>query len=213
MKRRTLVSVLVGVFWLAGLLVAVACGGGQGETPPASTVGETTPAAGGPSAEVPPTPAPRPEPAVDTDVPLVEFHSEDKGYSIAYPEGWEEDVGPTRYADAFLLNDGKRHIAQLTVVCKPGKPVETLLLEDAQRVSRFGGSIDRANAVPVDVAGVTGEQVTYSTNVSGLFVEHAVVYAFTGDCGWRIGLNTYGAGTLPAYLPLFERILATFQPD
>ena len=44
-------------------------------------------------------------------------------------------------------------------------------------------------------------------------IEQVAAYVVKGDCGWRIGLDTYAPGTLQSFLPLFERILASFRLD
>jgi hypothetical protein len=87
------------------------------------------------------------------------------------------------------------------------------MLLDADFASNFGGNFDWAAAVPVEIAGVEGKRISYSISVGGVAVEHVVAYVVAGSCGWRIGLNTYGPGSLEPYLPLFDRILPSVHFD
>lgn len=180
---------------------AAACGGNDGE--PATPVVEE------------PTPTIAPFPSVDTNVPLVEFHSSGRGYTIGYPQGWKVDASPEATGagtDFFLWEIGTQRIAVLQVTCnRQLLSPEDLMHADASVASRYGGSLDVNAAVPVEVAGVEGRQNTYSLSVGGLTVEHVVAYLVHGECGWRIGLSTMGPGTRDPFIPLFERILASFH--
>jgi hypothetical protein len=195
------------VLLTATVFLFAACGGGGGEaTPPAASPTQAaTP--GGSS-----TPAALP--TVDPDVPLVEYHSADKGYSLQYPQGWEVDASPGSPTDFFFWRVRDRRLAQLQVTCnRQVSTVDSLMLLDADFASNFGGNLDWAAAVPVEIAGVEGKRNRYSISVSGITVEHVVAYVVAGGCGWRIGLNTQGPGTLEPYLPLFDRILASVRFD
>jgi len=86
------------------------------------------------------------------------------------------------------------------------------MAQDANIVSRYGGALPE-ESTPVELGGVPGKQVTYTLGISGFTVEQVAAYAVKGNCGWRIGLAAYGPGNLQSYLPLFERILASFRAD
>lgn len=206
---RLLMATALAALTVAAAALFSACGGQEGQGPtatpaPAGTTGASTPGAGLPM----PTPPP-----VDSGVPLVEFHSADKGYSLGYPEGWQPDAspGPT---DSFLWSIGERDVARLQVTCNPERlSAKSLMLADAAVAAQYGAGIDPANAMPVQVGGVDGERNTYSISVGGLRIEHVVAYVVHGRCGYRIGLNSFGSGSLDPYLPLFDRILASVRFD
>jgi hypothetical protein len=191
---------------LVGCLVLVACGGGQGQE--ATPTGEAGPPT--PTAEAEP---PEPLPTVDPNVSLVEYHSPDKGYSISYPLGWQVDIQPD-FADYFLWStESGRPLAQLAVTCNEGALTpDDLMRVDSAVAARMGG-IDPASVVPVEIAGTTGKQLRYTVQTGPLSVEQVAAYAPGEKCGWRLGLASYGSGTLLPYLPLFQRIIDSFQPD
>jgi hypothetical protein len=198
-KRFQIVACCLALVAVLGL--AAACGSNGAE--PATPVVEE------------PTPTIAPFPNVDTNVPLVEFHSSGRGYSIGYPEGWEVEASPESTGagtDFFTWQVGAQRIAVLQVTCNPDLlSPEDMMHADASVASRYGGILDVNAAVPVEVGGVEGEQNTYNLSIGGLEVEHVVVYLVHGECGWRIGLSTMGPDTRDEFLPLFERILASFQ--
>jgi hypothetical protein len=190
---------------LAGgcLLLAAAtaaCGGGGQKAPSSSASGS-------------PASTPAPLPTIDPNVPLVEYRSPDPAYSVGYPEGWE-NVSPGAPNPTFGWSIEGRPIAQLTVYCTKGQnlTVDSLIERDRAILGQYGATIP-AEATPVELAGVSGTQVTYTVGIGGLPIEQVAAYAVKGDCGWRIGLATYVPGTLQSYLPLFQRILASFRPD
>jgi hypothetical protein len=205
--RSWFISALLGS---AALLVA-ACGSGNEESGPA-TPGGASPANGA-------APTSAPLPTVDPSVPLVGYESRDKGYAIGYPEGWEIHPGSTDAADYFTWSlAGGQILAQLSVTCETEAAVapyrltpDGLILRDAANVIPYGGEIDSRAAVPVRVSGVEGKQLVYAVHLGDLEVEHIVAYAVIGECGWRIGLNTFGAGSLAPFVPLFERIVDSFH--
>jgi hypothetical protein len=189
----------LGAFLLLAT-AAVACGDGGEETsvptatpPPAITVG--------------------PVPTVDAAVPLAEYRSADMGFSIGYPEGWKVEV-PGGIFSAFTWSISGRPIAQVTLLCNQGEnmTVDGLIASDRQIIASAGGSAP-SEPTPIEIAGLPGKQTTYETNFGGLTAEQAAVYVVSGECGWRIGLATYGPGTREPYLPLFDRILASFRPS
>ena len=195
---------------LAVALVLVgACGSEEEETgPPTAGPRPSQTATSGPG------PASEPAPTVDPGIPLVAFRSPDKGYSLRYPEGWEVDATPGGGTDAFLWRIGDRRLALLQVTCnRELLTPQSLMRADASVASNLGGYLNLADAVPMQVGGVEGKQNRYSLSVGGLTIEHVVAYVAIGDCGWRIGLNSYGTGSLNPYLPLFDRILASFHFD
>jgi hypothetical protein len=186
------------------LVAAAAACGGSGNVTPSSTAGPS------PASTV------EPLPAIDPSVPLVEYRSPDLGYSVSYPEGWDlnaEAGSPVAY---FSWSLNGRPIAQLAVLCNEGanQTVESLMQQDVDvLLLPQAGATMPTEPTPVELGGLPGKQVTYSTSFSGLTIEQVAAYAVNGDCGWRIGLATYGAGTLQSYLPLFDRIVASFRLD
>lgn len=190
-------------------LVAAACGGDE-ETVAPSDDSELA---------LPPTsasPASSPEvlPTFDPDTSLVEYRSPDKGYVVSYPEGWEVDAGPHTGIDTFLRGSASERIfAQLSVRCRPrdNQTVNDLMRTSQAVLSRFG-PINLAEATPIEIAGTEGKKLSFAVRVGDIDVEQVVAYAVQGDCGWRVGLAAYGKGQLEQYLPLFDRIIASFQP-
>lgn len=190
-------------FWSVTIL-ATACDGGEGQPGPEPDAGQQgTPIAA--------TPVPRS--TVDPNVPLVEYHSPDKGYTVSYPEGWKIDAPPGGAIDTFIWTEDGMHLAQLAVTRNADAVTpDELMRLDVSIVTRYGGRIDPAQTREMQVGGTTGKLIMYSVNAGGLPIEQAVVYASHGDYGWRLGLSTYGAGSLPGYLSVFQRIIASFQP-
>ena len=181
---------------------AAACGGSEQEEAPSSTAGPS------PGAIVAPLPT------IDPNVPLVEYRSPDMGYSVSYPEGWDTNASSGSPLAVFSWTVGGRPVAQLTVLCNKGEnqTAESLITQDASILPQVGAVMPEESTT-VEVGGVSGKQVIYTTNFSGFTTEQVAAYAVKGDCGWRIGLAAYGAGSLQAYLPLFEQILASFRLD
>lgn len=187
----------LGAFLLLALSTA-ACGGGEDTAVPT-----TTP---------PPAITAGPLPTVDAATPLAEYRSADPGYSIGYPDGWSVQTAGGPFS-AFTWSTNGRPIAQLTVSCdQEATTVEGLINKDRQIVAQAGGSLP-PEPTPIEVAGLEGKQVTYEVNFGGLTAEQIAAYVASGGCGWRIGLATYGTGSLDPFLPLFDRILASFQPS
>lgn len=186
------------------LLVVAAAACGDGEEEPSLPT----------STPLPPS-TPEVRPTVDPGVPLIEYRSPEGGYSLGYPEGWEElEEQSGRDLAVFSWTLDGRPIAQLSVLCnrEENQTVESLLEGDAAIISGLGGG-GLSEPTPIEVAGTAGKQVTYAMNFGGLAVEQVAAYAVKGECGWRIGLATYGVGSLRSYLPLFERIIASFRVD
>ena len=200
MRRHRHLAALVLLF-LAAAALAAACGSGQRRE-------EATPAV-----EVTAQPTPFVYPTVNPGIPLAEYKSPNKGYSVSYPEGWEVviDGGPV---DTFITRtDEGKVLAQFTVACfqaKEGWTPETLMTQDAKAASLHGG-FQTTPATEVELGGLTAKMRRYSLNAGGLAIEHVVAYLIRDKCGWRIGLNTYGAGNLNAFIPLFDRLLASFR--
>jgi hypothetical protein len=194
-----LASITACLLLLAG---AAACGDGEEEEALSTTA----------------TPSPRavvPLPTVDPDVPLVEYQSPDGGFTVGYPQGWEVveratggDIG------TFAWSVDGRPVAQLTVLCskEEDRTLDDLIERDTAIVANLGGK-RASDPVPIDIAGIEGKQTTYKHGVAGLTIEQAAAYAVTEDCGWRIGLAAYGGGSLESFLPLFDRIVASFRLD
>lgn len=185
-------------------LLAAACGGGNNETLAPTPTG-ASPATGA-------VPAPTVLPTVDPNVSLVNYESAEMGYSISYPEGWEYSAGLAG-TDFFTWGTPERRVlAQLSVTRVEGEGLtaDSLIQRDAAAVGNFG-VIDPGTAVPVQVSGMEGKHLRYSVRVVELRIEHIVAYAADEESGWRIGLNTFGAGTLDPYVLLFERIIESFR--
>ena len=199
MRLRALPRALPLIF-LAVAALAVACGSGQ------SDKADNTPEATGTDTA---------SPTVDVNVPLVEYRSPDKGYSVSYPQGWEVTL-TGGFADTFITRNSLGQVAaQLSVACFPTKEgwtEATLMTQDAKAASLSGG-FQTTPAGDTELAGLPAKRRRYSLSPGGLTVEHVVVYQIRGKCGWRVGLNSYGKDTLNAYIPLFDRILATFRVD
>jgi len=185
---------------LAGVLALAACGGSEQGSPNEVSVTGTA------EAQLPP-------PTVEADIPLVEYQSPDKGYTLGYPSGWEVEAGPDLFADIFARkSESGRSLAQLNVSCnKDALTTEKLAGIDAAVASRYG-AVDPSGVTPVEIAGTTGGQLRYRIGVAGTAIEQVAVYAPGDECGWRLALAAYGDGTLASYLPLFERIVASFRP-
>jgi len=199
-KRLSYLVALCAIV-LGALVIVAACGGDEKQPPAEETPAEETPQA-------------RPTP--DPNVPFLEYQSPGAGYSISYPEGWE--VTPQgSLGDRFTwFSPDRAPLAELIVSCYKGEnqTADGLLLQDAAAISGIGsGQIDPAQAVPIEVAGIAGKQVTYTTTIAGFVIEHVAAYAVQGECGWRLGLSTYGQATLDDYLPLFQQMVESFQPD
>jgi hypothetical protein len=188
----------LGAFLLVAAATA-ACGGGGQE-------------ASGPTATPPPAVTVEPVPTVDAATPLTEYHSADPAFSIGYPEGWVVQT-PGGSFSAFTWSTDGRPIAQLTLVCdQETKTVDGLIAKDRQIIAQAGGG-DLSEPTPVEIAGLPGKEITYEVNFGSLTAEQVAAYVVSGDCGWRIGIAAYGSGTRQPYLPLFDRILASFRPS
>ena len=196
--RGLLMAAATTLMVMAAILF-ISCGGETESTPPEATT---------------PSPGAGVVPPLDPNVSLVEFRSPDKGYSLGYPEGWEVETSPGAGTDFFFRKADDRRLALLQVTCnRELRTAELLMTVDQNVASNFGGVLDPSAAAPVEVGGVEGIQNRYSITIGGGSIEHVVAYVAAGDCGWRIGLNSYGSGTLEPYLPLFQRILASFHFD
>jgi len=199
MKQRHLTLAACAVALAIAVVMGAACGG-QGEVD-VNFAEETV---------LPPSE----ETALPSD--LVEHRSAEAAYSISYPEGWEiESRGST--GDSFtLFSSPAAPVATLVVACYKGEnqTPDSLIRQDAAIVARYGqGVVLLDQAVPIEIAGGTGKQIMYTTSFAGLTIEHIVAYTVRGECGWRLGLSTYGSGTLRAYLSLFQQVVASFRPD
>jgi hypothetical protein len=198
--KKVTSGVVLLVVGVLGLTLLTACGGGEDS----QSDRQPSPAA---------TPAPGALPTVDPDAPLAEYESPDKGYTVGYPEGWEIAEGPGPVISFRRWTPEGQVAAQLTIACweiQEGWTIETLMTQDATAAVREGG-FQTTPGADIEVAGVAAKKRRYSLNVAGLEIEHVVAYFIQGDCGWRIGLNSYGKNTLDPYVPLFDRILDSFR--
>jgi hypothetical protein len=201
LKKLTVLSA-GAVLAIAGLVVLAGCGSGGSKEQPTEQ----------PSVEPTQTQTVETLPTVDPNVDLTDYRSPDKGYSLGYPQGWEKaSVGSL---DQFLVKtESGKVAAQLTVNClQAGSDwtPEFLMTVDAS-AAHIAGQVQLGQVTDVEVDGVAGKERRYSIDVQGLTIEHVAAYVIHGDCGWRIGLNSYGQGTLAPYVPLFDRILASFR--
>lgn len=193
---------------------------GPAEANPSRAAGAAPCGEGEQGAAVPTTMPPTPStpgvlPTVDAKAPLAEYYSPDRGYSVGYPEGWEEVEalsGPDFAVFSWTL-DG-RPMAQLTIMCNEGEnqTLSSLMQQDSAVLRRVGGT-RLSDPVPIEVAGAEGKLVTSAHRIGTIAIEQAKAYAVAGECGWRIGLDAYGEGSLQSFLPLFERIVASFRLD
>jgi hypothetical protein len=201
---RLLVVALWGLAVTMALAMSVACGGGEEEPAPATPVPQPTPAV----RQITPVAIP----TYDPGVPLVEFTSPGKGYSVGYPQGWEVEAVTGAGTDMFVWSVNERHLALLQVTCnRELLTPESLMRADAGAAANFGGQFNLADAIAVEIAGVEAKQNQYHLSVAGLRIDHVVAYVPGEKCGWRIGVSTYGPITITQLLPLFERIIASFQ--
>lgn len=165
-----------------------------------------------------PTPPQTALPAVDPDIALVEHHSTHKGYTLSYPEGWRVMAGE-EFTDYFVWRaESGRTYAQVSISCRdPGDQASTpeqMVRFDAHAINELGaGRVSPSEATPLEVGGLPGRQLRYTHMLSGLKVQQVVAYAVSERCGWRISLAVYGDASMEPYLPLFQRIIATFRPD
>ena len=199
--RRALWLVLLGA-----LLGAAACGGGKESRELAPTQESSTPESGVVS-------TPGPVPTLDPNIRLVRYDSPDKGYSIDYPEGWQVEAAAVGAPDIFSWTTEEQGLmAQLTAGCTKGEGLtpEDVIAENSRYVGPYG-IIDPTKATPVGVAGVTGKRLEYHTEVASYAVDHVAVFFVIGDCGWRIGLSAPVSSGLDQFLPLFDRVLASFH--
>jgi hypothetical protein len=203
----------VVILAVASLVLLLSACGSQGG--PESS-GQASPVPTGVvSTAIVPTAVPAVLPTVGPDVPLTVYESPNVGYSIGYPEDWWLQPAAAG-GDSFVRTTPEGKVAALlTVNCykaEPGWTPEDLMTADAKAVgtvSPFHGTVP----TDIEVAGVTGKERRYSFSpaATGFIIEHVVAYFISGDCGWRIGLASYGENTLDPYIPLFDRILASFR--
>jgi hypothetical protein len=210
MKTKVHWRLFFGLVVLGVLLGVAACGRGEESSDVTPTQEGSTPGSG-----VVGTPGP--VPTLDPNIRLVRYDSPDKGYSIEYPEGWQVEAAGIGAPDIFVSRmEGSRKVAQVSVACTKGVGLTPDdLIEDNNRIiGGLGSVIDPTLASPVEVAGVTGKRGEYSTQVGAFAAEHVAVFFVVGECGWRIGLSIpVSAGDIDQFLPLFDRILASFRPS
>ena len=135
-------------------------------------------------------------------------------YTIEVPVGWQAENIPEpggfgrRYS--FILNGAQT--AQVTVRCQAGGTVADLMQADQSIVTSLGGVYGTGGSMDVTVGGMPGKQTGYTLTVGGRPQETRVLYLQGKICGWVLLLQAFGAGQLAHYTPLFNAIVATFNP-
>jgi hypothetical protein len=209
MRLRVHLLCLLSLALIVSCLMATACGGGGKNAAFPDEAALPTPLT--PSGS--PESTPQAVPTFDAGTELVEFRSPDKGYVLSYPKGWQVIAGPDTGIDTFVrsLPSGVV-LAQLSVTCRQGMEGQGVL--DLMRVTQGAlkgfAQINLATATPIEIGGTAGKKLIFSATIGDIKEEQAVAYAVLGDCGWRVGLAAYDEGQLQQYLPLFDRIIASF---
>lgn len=222
MKRLIVYPALV-----VALALAAACGGGggSGKTPGAETPLAPTVEIGRNVFENPPrTPTAREAEVIAStgDLPLEIHHHDavaatqgsdviDFPFDIALPKGWEvTKVGIA--VTASIMNSATFPFATITVDCVPGVDKGTMLGLDGAAATRLGlGGLEATRAEPAQVGGKPALQVAWEGSlVPG---DRLSVYVDGKDCAWRIQLASFGAIPIGPLLPMFNRVLAAFNPD
>lgn len=209
LKRASAAAVAI-----TSLLVLAACGGGSERE--LSPLDADATAAAIIAASLPPTAVP---PDFDpATIALEPVEGQLESYTISIPEGWqaEESPRPDGFARRYILDRGEGPIAQILVRCAVGADAETLMWQDSTVTENFDAlraSFDRAGARDVTVGGLEGTQADFDVGLPGGTIEQRAVYLNGDPCGWRLALWTFGRGSRNHYAPLFERVLASFEPQ
>ncbi len=191
------------VAWICAVAVIVAAVGC------ASNSGTPDRAAG------PETPEATPIPFDLESVRLVPTVGEFDSFRMDVPEGWE--VETTRIPGGFtheyvLKNDYGMRVAVVSVQCRVGISVDAMMAEDQRVVQGVGGRYVIGNAGNVTLAGSSGRQLDYGVSLAGVPVDYRSIYLYKEPCGWRLTLAAFGRGQFDQFLPLYYRVVATFQP-
>jgi hypothetical protein len=137
-------------------------------------------------------------------------------YTIEIPEGWVEvdAPAPDGFSRRYMLDHGQGPVAQVAVRCSIGADAETLIWQDSQIAANFDAlraSFELHQAVDVTVGGLEGQQVDFTIGLPGGTIEQRAVYLDGDQCGWRIALWVMGLRGRDQYVPLFERVLDSFE--
>ena len=191
--------------WLAVLLLAVGCGGGD-EAPAAPT---------GATSEVgSPTP-PSERTAVPT--PIItngRFEDPAKGYSVQIPDGWAAHpnfVPAPLLTDAFFAPNGTEGVQpNIAVLCEElpeGRTLTEHFDAKTEIVRRVAGV--EPDVSTRQVGGMEVMVASYGRENSNPPLHKTEVVFVSERCGWSVSL-TVPFGQEGEYEPLFERFLASF---
>jgi len=210
--RRSVLA--VAALCLSMAMFAGACDSSSKSSPsptPAGTSEQPTATAASGS----PTPVAPVATVVDpASTPLQPDPDSGEAYTLQYPVGWSATNIPApggfgrRYART--LNGAME--AQITIRCAAGGTVDALMLTDQSLVTGIHGNWAVNGIVDMTVAGMTGKRVEYTLAFGGRQQEARVLYLQGKICGWVILEQAYGTGQLARYAPLFNAIVATFNP-
>lgn len=202
-------------------LVAAACGGDDGDDPaesPTVPFAEVTEDARGLA-----TRTPGEATAIAGDYAIVTYVHEaaprregtdiiDFTYEVPVPEGWViSGQGVTTTAE--LPGPNNFPYVTITVDCRPGVNALEMLDVDARAASQLG--IGNLAGAPTS-AGQVGERdaTLVRWRGGGLFpADRLSAYVDGKDCAWRLQLNTLGSIQVGEMEPVFQEILARFNPD
>jgi hypothetical protein len=134
-------------------------------------------------------------------------------FSIDVPTDWKsEDIAaPAGFGKRYYLEQDGNRTAQVTVRCQYGATIDTMTSADAALVQGLKGQFNLSKATAVSVGALEGKQVDFALVFGGTLSEQRGVYVEAPPCGWRITLQTFGAGRREQYGALFDRLLATFH--
>ena len=202
-------------------LVTAACGGDDGDDPagsPTVPFAEVTEDARGLA-----TRTPGEATAVAGDYAITTYVHEaaprregtdviDFTYEVPVPEGWElSNQGIT--VTAALPGPNNFPYVTVTVDCRPGVNAREMLDADGQGAADLG--LGTLAGAPVG-AGKVGERDAIFVRWGGgnLFpADRLSAYVDGKDCAWRLQLNALGSIRVGEMEPLFQEILARFNPD
>ena len=191
--------------WLAVLLLAVGCGGGD-EAPAVPT--GATPEVGSPT-------PPSERTAVPTPI-ITDGRLEDpaKGYSVQIPDGWvaHPDFVPAPLStDAFFAPNGTEGVQpNIAVLCEElpeGTTLTDLFDAKTEIVRRVAGV--EPDVSTRQVGGMEAMVARYGRENANPPLHKTDVVFVSERCGWSVSL-TVPFGQEAEYEPLFERFLASF---
>jgi hypothetical protein len=162
-----------------------------------------------------PTPASTPTPFVSAAATLTPTVGEFGSFTMDAPAGWEMQTTriPGGFAQEYIFNNehGTR-VALISVQCKVGVSIDSMMTLDQRVVQGVGGRYVRATATQLNFAGTIAKQLDYGVSLAGIPVNYRSIYFYTEPCGWRLTLAVFGAGLFDQFIPLFYRAVSTFRP-